>query len=326
MMPDISVKAMNPLVSVIIPAYNAGKFISDALDSVYAQTYRPIEIIVVDDGSTDKTADVVKKYIAEATYQPKSTDITAIYLHQKNSGPSAARNAGIRTAKGGYIAFLDADDLWLNNKLAKQMALFEKDSAMDIVFTDVKITRLRDSGVEEFTVFQEKKLGADFFGHDYLVVDPLLKLIKLNFMPTPSVVIKRKCFEEGNFFNEKTSYAEDWELWLKMSVNCRFGYISDVSVHVKEMGDGLSANKKEMTLSSIYVFDAFVSAKRQEIGQLKLRNSLLSETIKDEYKWMGYYLMKNRINKLARSFFKKSLMEAFDAKTVVYYFLSFLRH
>lgn len=315
---------MNPLVSVIIPVFNAEKSIIDTLDSVYAQTYRPIEVVVVDDGSTDRTAEIVKNYQVNNTIS-KTNEVKWIYIYQQNAGPSNARNTGIKVIKGDYIAFLDADDLWINDKLAKQMALFERDSGLDIVFTDVKITRLRDSGIEEFTVFKEKKLGRDFFGHDYTVVDPLLKLIKLNFMPTPSVVIRKECFEAGNFFNERNNYAEDWELWLKMSLSCRFGYINDVCVHVKEMGDGLSANKKEMILSSIYIFDAFIASKRHEIDKLKIGNNLLAHSIKDEYKWMGYYLMENRINKLARSFFRKSLREAFDAKTVLYYFLSFLK-
>src|SRR3989338_5628145 len=119
----------NPLVSVIIPAYNVEKVIVDALDSVYAQTYRPIEVIVIDDGSTDRTPDIVTNYIASKTNltsETNRTDIKLIYVYQKNSGPSKARNAGIKTSKGEYIAFLDADDLWMQDKLEKQINLFER--------------------------------------------------------------------------------------------------------------------------------------------------------------------------------------------------------
>jgi glycosyltransferase involved in cell wall biosynthesis len=99
----------DPLVSVIIPVYNGGRFLAEALDSAFAQTYRPIEVIVVDDGSTDETAEV-------AHSRPE-----ALYLHQENRGVSAARNAGLAIAEGELIALLDADDVWLPDKLCLQV-------------------------------------------------------------------------------------------------------------------------------------------------------------------------------------------------------------
>lgn len=116
----------HPLVSVLIPVYNCGDYLAEAIESVLAQMYQPIEIIVVDDGSTDRSADVVKQF---------STAIT--YYYQKNAGIGAARNKGVDLSSGEFLAFLDADDLWTNNKLSLQMKAFESDHSHDIVFGHV---------------------------------------------------------------------------------------------------------------------------------------------------------------------------------------------
>jgi glycosyltransferase involved in cell wall biosynthesis len=104
----------SPLVSCIVPVFNGERYIREALDSIFAQTYRPLEIIVADDGSTDRTSEIV------ATFKD-----TVLYLKQNNAGPATARNLGIRAASGDFIAFLDADDLWHREKLERQMARFQ---------------------------------------------------------------------------------------------------------------------------------------------------------------------------------------------------------
>lgn len=111
------------LVSVIIPVYNCERYIAKAIESVLSQTYRPIEIIVVDDGSTDGSAEVVKAFGSSVHY-----------CYQANNGIGAARNKGINLARGNFLAFLDADDLWVEDKLMQQMAVFDNDSSLDIVF------------------------------------------------------------------------------------------------------------------------------------------------------------------------------------------------
>ena len=112
------------LVSVIIPVYNCEDFLAEAIESVLAQTYRPVEIIVVDDGSTDGSGDVAKGF----------KDQEVRYFHQPNSGIGAARNRGTNLARGSYFAFLDADDVWLPDKLTLQTVAFEDDPGLDMVF------------------------------------------------------------------------------------------------------------------------------------------------------------------------------------------------
>lgn len=119
--------AMNEaLVSVIIPVYNGEKYLAEAIESVLAQVYRPVEIIVVDDGSSDRTGDVARSYSE-----------TVRYYYQQNSGCGAARNRGVQRSLGNFLSFLDADDLWVKGKLTLQMRMFETNPEVDLIFGHV---------------------------------------------------------------------------------------------------------------------------------------------------------------------------------------------
>lgn len=115
-----------PLVSVIIPVHNCERYLAEAIESVLVQTYRSTEIIVVDDGSTDGSADVAKRFAVSR------------YCYQPNAGTGAARNRGIELSSGSFLAFLDADDLWVEDKLSRQMAVFDADTGVEAVFGHVK--------------------------------------------------------------------------------------------------------------------------------------------------------------------------------------------
>ena len=112
-----------PLVSVIIPVYNGERYLAEAIESALAQTYRPIEVIVLDDGSTDGSGDVAKRFTSPVRYH-----------FQPNAGLGAARNKGISLALGSVFAFLDADDVWLEDKLTRQMAVLDDNPELDMVF------------------------------------------------------------------------------------------------------------------------------------------------------------------------------------------------
>ena len=116
-----------PLISCIVPVFNGERYLREAVDSILAQTYRPLEIVVADDGSSDDTLAVVARYGKHVRY-----------LSQPNSGPAAARNFGLRAALGDFVAFLDADDLWHPKKLTRQMARLRKRPGIDLCFTRYK--------------------------------------------------------------------------------------------------------------------------------------------------------------------------------------------
>lgn len=123
----VGIMANNPLVSVVIPVYDCERYLAEAIESVLAQTYQPIEIIVIDDGSTDGSDQVAKRFSPLVQY-----------FYQPNSGLGAARNSGVDLAKGDYFAFLDADDIWMENKLTLQMAVFQSSPEEDMVFGHVQ--------------------------------------------------------------------------------------------------------------------------------------------------------------------------------------------
>jgi len=116
-------ESRSPLISVIVPVYNRERYVAEAIDSILAQDYRPLEIIVVDDGSTDRTPEIVQSYGDKL-----------IYLCQENQGVSAARNSGVDYAHGEFLAFLDSDDTWVANKLSMQMSILEDSPDLDIVY------------------------------------------------------------------------------------------------------------------------------------------------------------------------------------------------
>lgn len=186
----------DPLVSIIIPTYNRGWILKEAINSVLAQDFTDFELIVVDDGSTDKTQDILNTY---------NEDIIA--LRQNNQGVSAARNAGIALASGRFIAFLDSDDLWLPKKLSAQIDFFKSNRDALICQTDEIWIR---NGVRVNPKKRHKKFSGDLFKRS----------LSLCLISPSAVMIKRSLFEEVGVFDETLPACEDYDLWLRIS--CRY--------------------------------------------------------------------------------------------------------
>ncbi len=198
---------MGPKISVIIPTYNRADLIKESIESVLNQTYQDFEVIVVDDGSTDNTKEVV------ALFSPRVK-----YLYQINTGlPSKARNSGILEANGEYIAFLDSDDKWAKTKLAKQMYIFEKFTWVDLVFTGVVIIDKKGNVLK-------KKKGK------IVKEDVLVNLLKNgNFITNSSVLVKKKVLFDVGLLDEdpKIRGSEDFFLWAKLALNYKFYSVPD---------------------------------------------------------------------------------------------------
>jgi len=189
-----------PLVSVIMPAYNAEKYIGAAIQSVIAQTYSDWELVVVDDGSTDKTAEIVRNAAAN--------DERIKYFAQPNGRQSKARNKGIANASGSLFAFLDADDLWVEKKLELQLQALTN-SAADIVYSSGIIFRDEDPqpDSEIFPTTFGKTDGRQMFE----------MLLCRNSVPVTSVIMRRETLEHVGWFDETPAYqsCEDYDLWLR---------------------------------------------------------------------------------------------------------------
>jgi glycosyltransferase involved in cell wall biosynthesis len=200
----------SPMVSVVIPTYNRAHLVSRAIQSVLDQTYRDFELIIVDDGSTDNTEEVVRAF----------HDARIIYLKQpSNRGVSAARNAGIKAAQGNYIAFQDSDDEWLPQKLEKQMALFKEDKKGDLGLVLCEYLVL-EKGQEIHSVPNIKRLN-----YEQLISHPGA------YNEGPSrYLLKRDLTERELYFDENLRACEDWDLLLRMSHICRIDYAKEVLV------------------------------------------------------------------------------------------------
>jgi len=195
-----------PKVSVIIPTYNAANYLSETIESVLAQTYKDFEIIVIDDGSTDNTKEVVAPYLDRI-----------MFLEVPNGGPAKARNRAIRESSGKYVAFLDADDIWYPDKLERQLTVFAENKHYSLVFSDASYTCTYTSN-EDRTLFSIKKPANPGWIFSELLRD--------NFILVPSVIVKRECLEKVGLFDENLKWWEGYDLWLKIAFENQVGYVN----------------------------------------------------------------------------------------------------
>jgi glycosyltransferase involved in cell wall biosynthesis len=223
-----------PLVSVIIPTYNSGKYLSEALESVFSQIYAHMEVIVIDDGSTDETAKVLDAYAGRATC-----------IRQERAGPSKARNTGIGAAKGEYTAFLDADDLWHRDKLKKQIAALEEDPEAALVYS--KSVDFEDLTGRELHVYPEKMHSGNLF--DTLLSGPLFGL--------PSVLVKTKILKDIGGFDENLTTAEDTHLYLRIARHHKIIGIPDILVK-RRIHDNNLSHRVDVEIGTLDCLDRFV--------------------------------------------------------------------
>lgn len=210
----------NPLVSVIVPTYNRDHIIIDALKSIFNQTYRPLEIIVIDDGSTDNTKSVVQNW-AQA-YRNENT-LSVRYIHQTNQGGNPARNHGIKEASGKFIAFLDSDDLWHANKLEKQMAVMQSASDIGGVYCGLRHVFL-ESGVIQ-PPSPRKYPDGDLL-HKILIHDVTA--------PTSTYLIRAEAFEKVGSFDKDLLARQDWDMWIRLATQYKIGVVPEVLVDYRE--------------------------------------------------------------------------------------------
>ncbi len=217
-----------PRVSVVIPAYNAAATLPETLDSVFRQSFADLEVIVVDDGSTDATRDVL------ATYGDRVR-----VLRKANEGkPAATRNLGVRAARGEYVAFLDADDCWTENKLELQVALLDQRPEVGLVYTgDVTI----DERGRRLSV-NPCPAGARGRIHELLTVH--------NVMVGSSVVARRRAIEDVGGFDEDLTSIENWDLWIRIArgwaVDCVDEPLTLYRVHAGNRSGNVELRRKNI--------------------------------------------------------------------------------
>lgn len=239
-----------PLVSVVIPIYNYSRFITQAIESVLDQTFRDLEVIVVDDGSTDETAQMVGRFGDRVRY-----------VYQANRGPNAARNTGIREARGSCVAFLDADDYWLPRKLELQVPLIEGSPKVGLVY----------SGMYLFDSDTGAIIGQHPLGHCRR--GPVLRqLFMEQFVPSPTALTRREVFHEVGYFDENVVGPDDWDMWLRIAAIYEFDYVAQPLAMYRVHTSWASSKTFEVYEREMMAF--FESASRQypeHLGELRNR-------------------------------------------------------
>ncbi|MGH7598337.1 MAG: glycosyltransferase [bacterium] len=194
------------MTSVIIPTFNRAAFLREAIDSVLAQTEKDFELIVVDDGSTDHTRDLVAEYGDRIRY-----------FFQPNAGASAARNLGIRHARGNFMAFLDSDDLWLPKKLARQMQWMAAHPDILLCYTD-------EIWIRRGVRVNQKMIHAKAGGQIYPLCLPRC------IISPSSVLMRRELFDAVGLFDEQLPVCEDYDLWLRVAARFEVGFIPELLI------------------------------------------------------------------------------------------------
>lgn len=271
-------------VSVVIPTYNRERLLPEAIDSVLSQTVRASEIIVIDDGSTDKSEEVFERY---------SQDI--ILIRQRNSGASAARNAGIRAASGSLIAFLDSDDIWLPNKLARELECFNNDPELALVHSDVFSQK---GGVRVRAKAGRKKFSGNCY-FEFFSNSP-------EFPSLPTVVVRASAIARVGVFDESLRTSEDIDLWLRIARFFRFGFVDEPLVIRRVHGENLSNDMSKFFDTDLAVYEKALKEDPNLLDAVG-RVTYFGRLSQIAYS-AGYWNYKNGCMSVARRFLIKSLL------------------
>jgi len=268
-----------PKVSVIIPTYNRAYLIGRAIQSVLDQSYHDFEIIIIDDGSTDNTEEVVKEF------QKKDERIRYI-KHKGNKGYPKALNTGIKAARGEYIAFQDSDDEWLPEKLKKQMEVFKNASSdVGVVYTGF------------LRIEKDKKIYIPPSWVTHKEGNIHKELLKRNFVGTPAAIVKKECFEKTGMFDEYLPCFQDWELWIRISKYYQFRYIAEPLINAYCTPDSISANPEALTRAWKLIL-------KKHLNDIRQNRNLLSR----HYSVIGFFLCSQGKLKEGRSYFIKAII------------------
>lgn len=235
-------------VSVVIPVHNHARFLPEALESVFRQSLQPREVIVVDDGSTDGTGEVLRTYAGRIRL-----------LRQANRGVAAARNAGAVAASGELLAFLDADDVWHASKLERQAVGFSTDPELGLVHC----------GVEEVDA-QGRLLRTRLDGMEGWVSREMLLFRRGVILGGGSAaVVVRAVFESVGGFDEGLSTSADWDLYYRIAERCRVGFVPEVLVRYRVHGGNMHRNVHVMATDMLRAYAKVFSKRDPDVERLR---------------------------------------------------------
>jgi glycosyltransferase involved in cell wall biosynthesis len=266
-------------ISIIIPTFNSAKYLPDAIQSCLAQTHKDIQIIIVDDGSTDNTREIVEQF-------------PVAYLYQANQGAAVARNNGWRMANAEYFQFLDADDILLPTKIERSLQAFAPD--VDVVYTNYEYRSLD---------LTEKLLTPHTITPEGNILEHSLNSTRSLF-PIHAALIRRSTAERTRRFNERMALAEDWYFWIELaSQGAKFRYLDEVLVWYRMTPGSLSKDTMKMSQARLVGAEA--------LSQLHLpENFDLNQFIAERHHMLGirYWTAGNRLE--ARKHFQHAIKQS----------------
>jgi len=221
----------DPLVSVIMPAFNHELYIGEALQSVAVQTHPNIELIVINDGSTDRTGEIIEEHIR------KSGGRNIRYVSKRNEGVCKTLNAGLKMAGGDYVAFLASDDVWLPDRLARQIEFMEGNRDIGMVFADAWF--IDGSTRTDARWSDYKPRLRELFKNGVQNADLYTRLLAQPLVPALTVLVRRSVLLDVGFFDEKLAY-EDHDLWLRIAMKYPLGYLDRPLAYYRLHGANIS--------------------------------------------------------------------------------------
>lgn len=246
-----------PRVSVIIPVYNGERYFARTIESVLAQTYSAKEIVIVDDGSRDTSQEVIARYLHHSNVH---------LVTQKNAGVAAARNTGISAAAGEYIALVDQDDLWLPDKLARQVEYLDAHPEIALVHSNIHFIDEAGERIPD----PEWAWVAPTFGQ------VLPELVKQNRICTCTVLLRKSVLEQVGSFRQELAPADDWDLWLRIAARHPIGFVDAVTASYRLHQENESRNLLKMQEAEIRVVETFVREHPGAVGKAITRAKLYS--------------------------------------------------
>jgi glycosyltransferase involved in cell wall biosynthesis len=245
----------SPLVSVVIPVYNGAKFLGAAIESVLAQTYQPIELIIVDDGSTDDSPELIDSYGSRV-----------VAVRQKNGGVGRARNAGILSARGDFVAFLDQDDWWMSDKVEKQVRVFLTNDRVGLVHTGV-------DHYDELTAAFVKPLDPSSRPEE-LVGNCYDRLLLGNHIYNSSVMVRKSTLDAVGGLDVEIcgNTVQDYDLWLRFAQQTAFAYLPDKLLVIRLHREQGRWNRRQMLTQELRLLERLMSHPARPIpGNLAAR-------------------------------------------------------
>jgi glycosyltransferase involved in cell wall biosynthesis len=304
----------SPYVSVIIPTYNRADCVTNAIDSVLAQTYADYEIIVIDDGSEDNTQEVISAYGDRLTH-----------IHQDNQGLAAARNAGVRAARGEWIALLDSDDVWLPEKLAVQIGDLAKHFGLCLHTTNATV--FREHIGQEVNYFDFAGISKLLEGEFSVFESPLSYQMEYGLVWAQCVLVKRQTLIDSGLYDTRLTIYTDLDMFCRVALYGSFGVNSRELAHIQRR-DEQKPNISQQRISDpvhswktlVYIYDkltrdAKVSADEKQLVRNKLASCRAA---------LGMEMLKAGRKLSARNILRQTLTNRASLKSLIRYMISFL--